>query len=324
MTNKTDEHEQKPPVFQIVDGNLVRKPDDVRDPKRRYAYVASSEGTYLREFTDEQERQRDEEEARWAEDAPQRALEKERQQKEADKFRESLTYENRLVAFIDILGWTSVVRTSPEDREKTQKLGLALNTIRGLTQQSEWMENNSDTNGWPGDPKITQFSDCLIISTRDDFYGKTHLINTLGFLSMSLLHQGLLLRGGLTIGKLYHQESMVFGPALLKAHELESRSAVYPRIIIELVLSERWGQGDVLYEKNGSIIGYAKTWRLSHDGFRFFDFLQPFGGTPFLSHSRRLFRHTLLPLRSLLIENLEKYVSHVNYFVRFVLPALTH
>ena len=56
MTNKTDEHEQKPPVFQIVDGNLVRKPDDVRDPKRRYAYVASSEGTYLREFTDEQER----------------------------------------------------------------------------------------------------------------------------------------------------------------------------------------------------------------------------------------------------------------------------
>ncbi len=324
MTTQREDGERKLPVYKVENGELVRKPNDERDPNRRYAHVAGPEGQYLREFTDAEERQRDEEEARWEAEAPKRAEEARRQKAEAEAFRNSLQYETRLVAFMDILGWTEGVRTSPGNIDRTQKLGLALDTIRNQTRMCEWKAENSGDNSWPGDPQVTQFSDCLTISTRADLYGKIELISALEFLTTSLLHQGFLLRGGLAIGELYHRDSLVFGPGFLKAYDLESRCTVFPRIILDPILSEQWGQGDAYLAKDGSLMAHAKTWRLSPDGFRFFDFLQPFGGTPTFADSPRLVRNSLLPLRALLAENLEtkrdnvgiwsKYVWLANYF----------
>lgn len=318
MTGQTNMPEQKLPVFMIVDGELVRKLDDLRDPNRRYAQVVDPDGSYFREFTDEEERQRDEEEARWKADAPQRELEAKRQAEEADAFKSSLRYETRLVAFIDILGWTEAVKAMPSNVEQVQKLGLVLNTIRAQAQQCEWMKENGGDCGWPGDLQITQFSDCLTISTQCDNAGKSQLISTLGVLSLNLLHQGFLLRGGITVGELYHQESMLFGPAFLKAYELESRQAIYPRIILDPILSKQWGQGDAYIQKDGSLIDYARTWRLSHDGFHFFDFLQPFGGAPSFRDSPKLIKHSLDPLRSLLVERLNMYKDNLSVFPKYV------
>nr|WP_317187917.1 hypothetical protein [Acinetobacter gerneri] len=42
----------------------------------------------------------------------------------------------------------------------------------------------------------------------------------------------ILLRGALTIGEIYHDENMVFGPAMVEAYELESKVAEFPRIIL--------------------------------------------------------------------------------------------
>lgn len=318
MTEKSDSSEQQLPVFMIVDGELVRKAGDLRDPKKRYSSVSGPDGAYLREFTDDEERQRDEEEARWAAEAPLRALEEEQRRAKVDAFRDSLKYAVRLVAFVDILGWSKAVEASASDPTRTQKLGLALNTIRCLTQQSEWMVQHGGHDGWPGNLQVTHFSDCLTISAQPDYAGKTQLISALGFLSTSLLQQGFLLRGGITEGELYHQESMVFGPALLKAYELESRCSVYPRIVLDPLLAERWGQGNAYREKNGSLIGYARTWRASHDGFRFFDFLQPFEGCPTFWGNSDLVRLTLRPLRSLLVESLKTHAGNTSVWPKYV------
>jgi hypothetical protein len=272
----------------------------------------------LREFTDEEERERDEEEARWAADAPKRALEAERRKTQEEAFRESLKYEIRLVAFIDILGWSEAVRTAPKDPEQTKKLGLTLSMIRGLTQLADWKVKNSGDDSCPGDQQVTHFSDCVIISARANYAGQSEIISALGFLSMALLYQGFLLRGGLTIGELYHRESMVFGPALLKAYELESRCSVYPRIILDPVVAEQWGQGAAYRKKDGRLIGHARTWRLSHDGFRFFDFLQPFGGAPVFWNSPKVIERSLLPLRSLLVESLKKYSGDAGVWPKYV------
>jgi len=312
------------PVFKVVNGQLVRKEGDVRDPTRRYAQTSGPEGEYYREFTDDEERERDEEEARWAAEAPERAREAERQKTEAEAFRASLKYEQRLVAFIDILGWTQAVITSASDPEATRVLGLAVSLIRGQTQMTDWQAKSSGDGGWPGDPQATHFSDCLIVSTKADNAGKSQLISTLGFLAEGLLHHGFVLRGGLTVGDLYHQNSMVFGPALLKAHDLESRCAVYPRVILDPMLAKQWGQGDVYRFGDGTEIGRARTWRLSHDGFWFFDFIQPFGGGPDFVRIPALMAKTLVPLRSLVVRRLQslkadhsvwqKYVWLANYF----------
>jgi hypothetical protein len=193
MTDEVDKSSEELPVFKVVDGALVRKSDDSRDSNKRYAQVAGPEGSYLREFTDEEERQRDEEEARWAADAPKRALEAERRKTQGEAFRDSLKYEIGLVAFVDILGWSDAVRTAPKDPEQTKKLGLALSMIRGLTQLAAWKVKNSGDDGWPGDQQVTHFSDCLIISARTDYAGKSAIISALGFLSMALLYRGFLL-----------------------------------------------------------------------------------------------------------------------------------
>jgi hypothetical protein len=44
---------------------------------------------------------------------------------------------------------------------------------------------------------------------------------------------GWLVRGGITIGELFLDETMVWGKALLKAYNLESHIAIYPRIVID-------------------------------------------------------------------------------------------
>ena len=93
------------PVFKKIDGQLVPIPGNQRDPNRRYGAVSSRDGSYLVEFTDKEEIERDEEERRWEAEKPQREAIRNRQEEEAKKFRESLIYENRIVAFIDVLGW---------------------------------------------------------------------------------------------------------------------------------------------------------------------------------------------------------------------------
>lgn len=39
-------------------------------------------------------------------------------------------------------------------------------------------------------------------------------------------------RGGVSIGKMFHKSNMFFGPAFLESYELESEIAIYPRVIL--------------------------------------------------------------------------------------------
>lgn len=57
---------------------------------------------------------------------------------------------------------------------------------------------------------------------------------------------GFWLRGAVTIGLLHHDEDIVFGPALNRAYELESRHAIFPRIILDPACAELFETGDEL------------------------------------------------------------------------------
>jgi hypothetical protein len=51
-------------------------------------------------------------------------------------------------------------------------------------------------------------------------------------IAVEALNIGLLVRGGLTIGKLHHSDGVVFGEAMVDAHRLESRAAIFPRVAV--------------------------------------------------------------------------------------------
>ena len=46
------------------------------------------------------------------------------------------------------------------------------------------------------------------------------------------LRIGVLVRGGFSFGQLYHENGVVFGEAMVDAHRLEEKHAVYPRVLV--------------------------------------------------------------------------------------------
>ena len=51
-------------------------------------------------------------------------------------------------------------------------------------------------------------------------------------MQFELLREGILLRGGIDIGLVYHDDSFIFGSGMISAYLLESEVSKYPRIII--------------------------------------------------------------------------------------------
>lgn len=94
-------------------------------------------------------------------------------------------------------------------------------------------------------PEVTTFSDLLFASfpMPEADVVLTPIIADMwlqeierwtGVIAVEALKIGMLVRGGLALGRLHHHQasSITFGPALVEAYELESRKAVYPRIIL--------------------------------------------------------------------------------------------
>jgi len=132
-------------------------------------------------------------------------------------------YEQRIVAFVDIMGFSAMISDSEKDVEIYEKINQALKTIQNVKNRSD------DTTA-----KVTTFSDNIVISYpangRDSLF---YILLDLIHLQLDLLQLGILVRGGIAKGKVRHTQEMVFGPAMVAAYELESKYAVYPRIIVE-------------------------------------------------------------------------------------------
>lgn len=143
-----------------------------------------------------------------------------------EDFSDPLSYEERFVVFFDVLGWKSHIKNAGYDPDKIGKLA-------SFPRMLKHMEGiNYDGLDNPLKSQMTSFSDCCVLSR---IYDETHLPNLMYglcrvFIGAAL--QGFLLRAGVTIGKLYHDKDLVFGPALNRAHYLESK-ARYPRIRLD-------------------------------------------------------------------------------------------
>jgi hypothetical protein len=56
------------------------------------------------------------------------------------------------------------------------------------------------------------------------------ILQSAAALSVKVLQQGFLTRDGVTVGQMYHNDNVVFGPALIEAVALE-KEAHYPRLL---------------------------------------------------------------------------------------------
>lgn len=151
---------------------------------------------------------------------------------EKEDLRTPLKTSKHVVAFLDMLGASSRIE---KDQDAT------LNEIYELYKSTiEIAEKNCSIGRLEG-IKIKIFSDNIIIAKElpsDRYEREQDICNVLWWCSLFQNRAisndfGWLLRGGITIGDFYIDKLMVWGKALLLAHELEKKVAKDPKIVID-------------------------------------------------------------------------------------------
>ena len=137
----------------------------------------------------------------------------------------ALPYDEKLVAFIDILGVTDKVAVGGDD---------ALQIVTIMKQVRTYVESECNTL-FKEDRLISlQIGDGFVIVADTDCINEICKILSVVQWRV-LIYSQMLLRGALTAGKVAVGENGEYfiGPAVIKALELESQNAIFPRIIYE-------------------------------------------------------------------------------------------
>lgn len=190
-----------------------------------------------------------------------------------------IAYEERLCLFLDILGFKAMIdesfkepgkapkgsgrlMTVPRIHGALSKIGSAMNfSIPGLSDKLK------------SSKRVSQFSDSIVVSYSLAERGAVFdMLYDIYLLQIQLIQRGFLVRGAISIGNLFHDEQIVFGPALVEAAELE-KLAMYPRVILGPEILQL-GMVDIHGDLDHTVKSLVK---LDLDGMYFIDY---FGISP--------------------------------------------
>ena len=143
-----------------------------------------------------------------------------------------MMYQDRVLAFIDVLGFSDKIKnTMKNDKEDETKTEKIYNLFRDA--QSLINKKYPDSVNGESTKVANQFSDSILIShSFTEKAGVFHILADVLFLCVAALQKGFLFRGAIVCDKLCHEETIIFGPALVNAVEMEKSLAIYPRIIL--------------------------------------------------------------------------------------------
>ena len=187
-------------------------------------------------------------------------------------------YENAIVSFLDILGFRDVVLNSTVD-----EISRMLEAVEYFNTSPKL---SCDDNNTDYEPIVYNFSDTIIrIRPVDRQDNLTYRIGLLFHELLDIVHiQGeliqpkVILRGAVSYGRIFVSESRVYGPALIRAYELERDCAIYPRVIVDPDLLIEFEQNKRLWSENNKFQDeFEFVYRLLQEGddaFWFVDYLK--------------------------------------------------
>ena len=135
---------------------------------------------------------------------------------------------NSMVCAIDILGFSQMIVDSCRDgygNKLLKEINYLINKNKQCIIPNKYSQGN-----------IKIYTDNMIVGYPIKGDGEAELNEILDNVSeyqFNLSLEGLFVRGGVSVGDFYMNEDIVFGPALLDAHNTESKLACYPRIILD-------------------------------------------------------------------------------------------
>jgi hypothetical protein len=187
-------------------------------------------------------------------------------------------YTKSIVSYFDILGFKKIVEEAKNPEDVARKLRL-------LKRSSLPSEGIAEAFG----NTFTNFSDLILrtvpILPNPKLMGNEGLLYCefmdLVYIQVELISEGVLLRGAITIGDIFVNDDMVFGPALVRAYELESKVAVAPRVIIDPRMFQQLEEYPALrkHDIEAEMQYYLRVLKKDADGVWFVDYLRAFFGT---------------------------------------------
>lgn len=179
-----------------------------------------------------------------------------------------------LVGYVDILGMSFAININRDNPEKLEELRTIIYTHQREALDYFRQHSKGYSAHYDGpEPNIKIFSDCFLI-----FFPLLHihdipikaLFGALNLFQLHMAESGYSCRGAVVRGQAYFDDIISFGPAILDAHYLESKCAIYPRIIISpevcLLMYKR-------HKEIGKLSELEDTLIMDSDGFSFLNYL---------------------------------------------------
>lgn len=191
--------------------------------------------------------------------------------------KEAHMYRQAVITFIDILGFKHLIDTGT-----FEDVSRKLKTIRRLSDVDD------QANGECFEPKVIQFSDSIIRvrpleskANEESRYGLMfYEMLDLVHMQQELINHGICVRGGVSIGNVHVDDQTLFGPGFVKAYELESVYANFPRIVVDPTLIQQLQRDKRLVSAHNTLkdeFAYIiKNIRRESDGIYFIDYLRAF------------------------------------------------
>lgn len=147
------------------------------------------------------------------------------------------SYEERVIAFLDILGFKEIVRDNGLDEIKSLFQVIfdsedARSIFRLSDEKSDDEKENYNT--VLEQIEIRVISDSVIISVpNNSIWSLAVIVDVCYYLQCQLLsfENPVYLRGAIDIGEIYFDERLVFGKGLISSYLAQEHYAIYPRII---------------------------------------------------------------------------------------------
>lgn len=175
----------------------------------------------------------------------------------------NLKTEQHVVAFIDVLGAKAMIENDSNGSLEIIHAGYEVATK--ITDMTSYVTGVKLL--------VSVFSDNIVFATKVNDENTIPLalqlvsLSTVNFQHI-MLQQGILTRGGITIGGFFRDETMVWGKALTRAYELENRLAIYPRVVFDPEFVE------VLSIQNEEGFKLSSRYILDQDGLYFADYFK--------------------------------------------------
>ena len=159
----------------------------------------------------------------------------------------NIAFEERAVAFIDVLGFKSVVDKAESDQETFSELEELINILSTSVPTLD----DSVSQRVPSEliPKHIYISDCIILSApltseeMKNYNGLSILVMRVIQLTHILLNRGYLIRGGISIGNVWHTESNIVGVAYQEAYSIE-RKIMVPCVELSSSAMNHWSKSE--------------------------------------------------------------------------------